>query len=185
VSQGHSPGIYVAVRTSGNLRGLVGPLRRAVREVDEKIDLAEITTLEDNVGATLVQERVMAGVSLLLGVLSLALAAIGVYGTLAYAVSRRTREIGIRMAIGADPSVVRRMVLTNVMMIVAAGLAAGLPATLLTTRLLSGFLFGLSPHDPATLGVVSLFLAGAAAVAAAVPMRRAARVDPIVVLRTE
>lgn len=119
------------------------------------------------------------------GALAMLLGAVGLYGTLAYAVARRTREIGVRLALGAERRTVLHMVLKDALRLVAIALAAGVPLALAAGSSLRAFLFGVTPQDPASLGGASTLLAIAALLAAYVPARRAAAVDPIVALRCE
>ena len=119
------------------------------------------------------------------GAVSLLLAAIGIYGVLACSVSQRTQEIGVRMALGADPRSVVRLVVGSALGWVGAGVAAGLVAAAFVTRVLQSFLFGVEPTDPVTLAGVLAVLAAVAALAGYVPARRATRVDPIVAMRVE
>ena len=117
--------------------------------------------------------------------LALILALIGAYGVTSYLVSQRTKEIGVRLALGADPSRVSRLVVREGMRVAAVGVLAGVVIALLTTQLASGLLYGVSPRDPVTLGVVVVMLLGVSALANYVPARRAARVDPLTALRQE
>ncbi len=119
------------------------------------------------------------------GVAALVLAAVGVYGVMAYIVGRRTREIGVRMALGAAPRAVQREVVLRAMMQAGAGVALGLGVTLLLADVLRAQVFRLSPTDPVTLGAVAVLLLALAAVSSWLPARRAARVDPLVALRSE
>ena len=125
---------------------------------------------------------------LLLGVfaaMAVSLAALGIFGVMSYAVVQRSREIGIRIALGADPQGVRRMVLGQALRLTVAGVAVGLVASLALSRTLAGLLFDLSPTDPATLACVAALLSGVAALASYLPARKATRVDPLIALRTE
>jgi putative ABC transport system permease protein len=119
------------------------------------------------------------------GGLALILALVGVYGVLSYSVNQQTREIGIRVALGAKSSEVLGLIVAQGFRLAAGGLVLGIVAALLLTRLLSSLLFGINPHDPLTFGAVSLMLAAAAILACYIPARRATRVDPIVALRYE
>jgi ABC-type antimicrobial peptide transport system permease subunit len=121
----------------------------------------------------------------LFGLLAALLAAIGLYGVIAYSVARRTREIGVRMALGAGRGHVLSLVLREVLVLVGIGVAVGVPAALALTRLARSMLYGVEPHDPATLAGAVLLMAGSAALAGYLPARRAARVDPMVALRCE
>jgi ABC-type antimicrobial peptide transport system permease subunit len=135
------------------------------------------------VASTLVQERVMATLASAFALLALVLACVGLYGLLAYSVAQRTKEIGIRMALGAPASRVVAHVLRGGARLVAIGIAAGLPAAWAVTRLVESMLFGLTPTDPAALGGAIVLLVAAAQAAAWLPARRASRVDPLTALR--
>ena len=145
----------------------------------------EVKTLTQQVDESLVQELLVASLSSLFGALALLLASIGLYGLMAYAVSRRTSEIGIRMALGAERSDVRQMVLGEATRLVLTGIGIGLPLALAGARFLSSMLFALSPADPLTISAATLILLAVAAVASFVPARRASLVDPMVALRCE
>jgi ABC-type antimicrobial peptide transport system permease subunit len=131
------------------------------------------------------QERLVATLSLFFGLLALLLACIGLYGVMSYDVARRTNEIGIRMAMGANANRVVQLVLRETLGWVALGLMLGLGAALMTTRWVESLLFGLKPSDPLTIGLAALILLAVAAIAGYLPARRASRVDPLVALRHE
>jgi ABC-type antimicrobial peptide transport system permease subunit len=131
------------------------------------------------------RERLLATISGFLGTLALSLVAVGLYGTLSYAVGRRTSEIGIRMALGARRSHVVWMVMRESLLVVGSGLAVGLPASFALTRFIAKQLFGVAPRDPATTVATVLILALVASIAACIPASRAARIDPIRALRYE
>jgi ABC-type antimicrobial peptide transport system permease subunit len=139
--------------------------------------------LADQVNATLIQERLLAMLSGFFGVLALLLAGLGLYGITSYAVSRRRGEIGIRMALGAAPGGVIRLVLTRVLILVSLGVLIGGVASALASSFVATLLYGLEPHDPATLIGSAGLLAAAAGLAGWLPARRAARIDPAAVLR--
>jgi len=145
----------------------------------------EVRALSTQVDATIVQERMMATIAGGFGLLALAIACIGLYGLLAYSVARRTKEIGIRMALGAQRSRVMGLVLGRATRLVVIGIAIGLPAAWAVSRLVESMLFGLKPADPATIIGAVVLLAVAAQIAAYVPAWRAARVDPLAALRHE
>jgi len=145
----------------------------------------KVTTLAAQVDDTTSRERVLLRLASVFGGLALLLAAVGLYGTLAYAVARRRREIGVRLALGAQPRIVLRMVLGDALRLVGLALAAGVPLALITGAALRAFLFGVEPRDTATLAGACAVLAMVALAAAYVPARRAADVDPIVALRCE
>ena len=145
----------------------------------------EAWVLSDLTGVQLLPYRLAAWFLSLLGFVALTLAAVGLYGVLGHAVSRRRREIGVRLAIGAEPRAIRLLVLSRGLRVVGVGLAFGLAAALLVTRLVSSLLFQVSPTDPLTLAATSILLLLVAAVACDLPARRAARVDPVQALRQE
>ena len=163
---------------------LIPSVQAAVGEVNRHISL-QFSTLAIQVDESLGRERLLATLSGFFGVLALALAVIGLYGVMSYNVARRRNEIGIRMALGAQQARVLRMVLTEVAILVLAGLALGLAAAVFSTRLLSGFLYRLEPNDPTTLVAACVVLALSAVVAGLLPARRAANLDPMTALREE
>jgi ABC-type antimicrobial peptide transport system permease subunit len=130
-------------------------------------------------------ERLVAQVSVAFGALALLIAAVGLYGVLAYSVARRRREIGVRIAVGAPPGAVEWMVLRESLTLLACGVVIGVPCAIGVTRLVSSMLFGLSPQDPATIAAALTTLTVATLAAAYLPARRAARIDPILALREE
>jgi putative ABC transport system permease protein len=175
----------LVVRSAGDPSKLISAVQAAVWAVDRDQPLQDIQTLEQVVYDSVATPRFR---TLLLGifaVLALALATVGIYGVIAYAVTERTREIGIRMALGAARTDVLRMVVREGMMLGAIGVVIGLAAAFATTRILTSFLFGIQPADPLTLAAVSLLTILIAATASYVPARRATKVDPLVVLRWE
>ncbi len=147
--------------------------------------MREVTTPQIQLERGLLQERLLATLCGFFGPLALFLAALGLYGLLAYDVTQRTREIGVRMALGAQPASVLGLVLKQGMLLVAAGVAVGLVAASALARLIQGFLFAIHPGDPATLFLAAAVLVLAAFLACWLPARRAAKVDPMVALRTE
>jgi putative ABC transport system permease protein len=140
-------------------------------------------TLEDSVKAASIQQRIAASVLAVFGLLALALASIGLYASMAYSVSRRTREMGARLALGAAPRDIVRLVLTQAARLISVGVAIGLLLAFGAAQLFSSLLVGVRPFDPATLLVTAAGLAGIAVVASYVPARRAARLDPLKALR--
>jgi hypothetical protein len=165
-------------------RLLIRSVAAALSDVDSRLALTFRSPAEE-IAASLTQERVVALLSGLFGVLAVGLAALGLYGVTAYAVARRRTEIGIRMAIGAGARDVIRLVLGHSVAVTLAGIALGLAGAAAVTRYLEGLLFGLTPLDPATFAGVSLLFVVISIVAALIPARRATRVDPVVTLRAE
>jgi ABC-type antimicrobial peptide transport system permease subunit len=143
------------------------------------------STLEQRTADTLASERMIALLASGFGVLALVLAAVGLYGILSYAVTRRTPEIGVRMALGAKRADVLRMIFSEVLRIVVIGIAVAIPIVFACRKLLAGMLFGVSVMDPAAMVIAAFTLAAVAAIAGFVPARRASRVDPMVALRCD
>ncbi|SPF43378.1 conserved membrane hypothetical protein [Candidatus Sulfopaludibacter sp. SbA4] len=166
----------------GDLAALV---RARIREAHLPVRVESATRLEDEVGATLLNDRLRMQASSVFGVLALLLMTAGIYGLMAYSVVRRTREIGIRMAIGSRPIAIVRLVLQESLMLVAAGVLLGLPAALAVMKAISGMVFGLSPADPVSLGIAAAVLSVTGILAGAVPAWRAAHLDPVEALRVE
>ena len=177
--------LTLALRADDQPAELANSVSRELRAAGPDILLTNVATLSEQVDQSLVQERLVATLSLFFGLLALLLAAIGLYGVMSYDVARRTHEIGIRMALGANAGQVVRLVLRETLRWVAAGLALGLGAAWAATRWLESLLFGLKPHDPLTIGLAALVLLAVAGVAGYLPARRASRVDPLAALRHE
>jgi predicted permease len=172
-------------RTAADPTGVIAAVRQAAREIDGNLPLYNIKTLARQVDESLSQERLISALSSFFGLLSLSLAAIGLYGILAYAVNRRTREIGIRIALGARPGAVLRMVLRQGLILTLLGVGIGLAASLGATRLLESQLFGVTPTDPVTFVGAPILLLAVALLAGLVPARRATSVDPLIAIRQE
>jgi predicted permease len=177
--------LSLAVRTTGDPEALVSAVRSAVRGLDPRVEPLRMLPLRAYVDAVFFPQRMVSGLLLLLGTVSLALAALGVYGVMAFAVSQRTRELGVRMALGATRRDVVGLVLGQGLVLSVVGVAAGLLLSLALTRLVSSFLSGVSPFDPLTYVAVPVFLAVVALLASGLPAFRATRVDPSVALRCE
>jgi predicted permease len=173
------------VRASGNPRAFVAMIERLAHELDPAMPLPGVETLGDRVLSATQQEQLVAVLASLFGGLALALAMIGLYGVLAYAVAQRTREIGIRMALGAARSDVVGIVVVQSAGVTAVGMFLGLAGAAAVTRYLEKMLFGLSPLDPTTFIAVSMVFGLVAMLASYIPARRATRVDPLVALRCE
>jgi len=174
-----------AVRTRGNPTDAAPIVERIVRSVDPSAGIDALIPMERLVSSSVARPRFYAVVLGVFAIVAGFLAAIGVYGVLAYAVAQRTQEIGIRMALGAQRAQVLALVLRTGLMLTAVGIALGLAAAVAGTRLLQGMLFGITPLDPRTFIAVSLLFALVAALASYVPARRATKVDPMVALRSE
>ena len=158
-------------------------LRRVVREAEPNLPIATMQSFEDRIERSLTNERLIASLSIVFGVLATLLAMIGLYGVMAYSVTRRTREIGIRMALGALSASVARMILREVAILVAIGIVIALPAAWAASRYIASQLYGLTPTDPATIVLATVCLITVAAAAGLIPALRAARVNPITALR--
>jgi len=172
-------------RTSSATADYAATLRQLVRELNPKAQVVGLQMMSDVVNESLVQERFLAQLGSAFSLSALLLACIGLYGVMSYAVTRRTNEIGIRMALGAQPFDVVRLVLGETLLLVLLGAGIGLVAALATTRFISTLLFGLTPNDPVTITLATLLLLGIAVLAGYLPARKAARVDPLVALRHE
>jgi predicted permease len=173
------------IRTAADPTGVIAAVRQAAREIDSNLPLYNIKTLATQVDESLVQERLIGAVSSFFGLLALLLAAIGLYGIMAYAVNQRTHEIGIRMALGAQRGAVLRMVLRQGMKLVIIGAGLGLAASFAATRIIANHLFGVTATDPVTFVGAPLLLLAVALLACFMPARRATKVDPLVALRCE
>ena len=166
-------------------RALVEPVRGIVRTLDANLPVFNIRTLEEQRTSSLYTSRLVATLLSLLGALALLLAAFGLYAVMAFSVAQRTREIGVRMALGAGRWEILRLMVGQGMIPVAIGVGIGLAAAAASTRLLRTLLYGVEPYDLVTFAGVAILLAGVALAASAIPARRATRVDPMVALRYE
>jgi predicted permease len=175
----------VYLRTQADPRQIEDALRERMRQFDPHVPVVGLETMNEQIGFSLRTERLVASLSAVFGGLASLIAVIGLYGVMAYAVMRRTREIGIRMALGALPSNVIGMVMREVFLLIGAGLAAGFLLALALTNLIRSQLFGLNPHDPSTLIGSALVLTLAAGLAGFIPALRASSVDPTTALRQE
>jgi ABC-type antimicrobial peptide transport system permease subunit len=173
------------IRTAGDPKSLIAPIRNLVNQLDNNLPMMSIETQSEHIEQLLSQERIIAQVSTFFGLLALLLSCVGLYGLLSYEVTRRTREIGIRMALGARRSDLIRLVVWQGVALALAGTAAGVAAALGIGRLLTKLLFGVKPSDPVTLAAVVVLLIAVALIAAFVPARRATTVDPMIALRYE
>lgn len=173
------------VRYEGAAAPVVNAVRRAIHEVDRNLPIGEITTLNQQVERSISNQRLLAQLSAFFALLAVFLSCIGIYGVMSYVVTRRTNEIGVRMALGAGRSNMLWMVLREILILVSIGVVIGAPVTLAGDRLVSKMLFGLRPSDPLTLVSAAVMLLVVAAIAGYLPARRASLVDPMVALRYE
>jgi predicted lysophospholipase L1 biosynthesis ABC-type transport system permease subunit len=175
----------VAVRTSGPPSGFATSIRQALHDLDPNLPVLKVTTIEGQLDHVLAQERLMAMLSGFFGVLATLLSALGLYGVMSYTVTRRVSEIGIRLAMGATPQGVLRLVLKESVTLILGGIALGVPFTVAVTRVISTWLFGISPMDPLTMAGVLILVLAVGMLAAFLPAHRASRVDPMTALRCE
>jgi predicted permease len=173
------------VRTDGNPAALVTDVRNALRHAEPRLPVAGIDTLDARIARTMGGERLMMWLTMAFGAMALFLACLGLYGTISYAVTRRTAELGVRMALGAGRGTVQMMILREAFILVAAGLVIGIPLAFLAARALSTLLFGVAPTDVVATGSAVATMVLIAALAAYLPARRASRVDPMLALRAE
>ena len=175
----------LCVRTTGDAASLVAAIRQEVRTLDQNLPVFNVKTFADQINESVSRERLVALLSSFFGVFALMLASLGLYGVMSYTVSRRTREIGIRMALGADAGKVLWLVTRETLMLVIVGIAIGLPTALAATQMTRGLLFGLAPNDPLTITLATVVMITVAVLAGYLPARRAAHVDPMIALRQE
>ena len=183
--QAPSSFMNLVVRTAGDPLALAPAIERQVRDLDRNLPVYKIATMEQNLADSLMRRRFSMLLLAILAGVALCLSAVGVYGVIAYSVNQRVREIGIRMALGAEAAGVHRLILRQGMRPALAGVAAGLAASLAATRALASLLYGISAFDPPTFLAVSVLLVAVCALAIAVPAWRAARIDPMDALRHE
>jgi ABC-type antimicrobial peptide transport system permease subunit len=178
--------LVLTVRSSTSKpQTLAGPIREILRGLDPAVPVWDVASMEERVGKSVASRRFVARLLGGFAGLAVVLAAIGLYGVISCALGQRTREIGVRVALGASRADIVRLVLRSAATTLLAGLAAGLAATLASTRLLAALLFEVSPNDPATIALAAAALSAVALAAHGLPALRAARTDPMAALRSE
>ncbi|MGH8636259.1 MAG: FtsX-like permease family protein, partial [Burkholderiales bacterium] len=177
--------LYMMARTSAEPPALARSIRAAIREVAPAVSVGEIQSMTEVVSATVAQPRLSMWLLSGFAALALCLAAIGIYGVIAYSVAQRSHEIGLRMALGAERRTILSMVIREGLAVAVCGILAGIAGALLATRLMTGLLVGVTPHDPTAFAAGAGLLVVVAAAASYLPARRATKVDPMVALRAE
>lgn len=185
LSQSYDPKMTLIVRTTGEPKAITPVVRELIRTLNPNLPIADVQTLREQIELTLLPSRIAAWTLGGFGVLALLLAGIGIYGVVSYGAAQRTREIGVRMALGAKESDVLGLVLWDGLIVIGAGLAIGLLLAAAATRVIASFLYGVGATDPFTFVAVPLLLGAVALVASYIPARRAVKVDPLVALRYE
>ena len=180
-----SQGQLLVIRAAGKPESVASSITNEIKAVDKELIISGIKTVPQLVDQSLTVEKLLARLSSFFGLVALVLAAIGLYGVMAYGVVRRTKEIGIRMAIGAQPGSVRWMVVRETLLLVFVGVMIGIPTALAVTRLISSLLYGVEPTDPPTIIIGVLVIIISAVLASFLPARTASRVDPLIALRYE
>jgi putative ABC transport system permease protein len=175
----------LTVRASASPTALTKSITDLVRQQDPNLVVADVKTMEEVVSTSVARQRLMMLFLTIFAVAALLLAAVGIHGVIAYSVTQRTQEIGIRMALGAQARDVLTMVVGHALLLAGLGITIGGAAALMLSRVMTNLLFDITPLDPLTYGGVTLMLAVVAAVAAWLPGRRATRVDPVIALRAE
>ncbi len=175
----------LVVGYAGDRASVATAVQNVIHQVDRNLPITHVTTLDEEVAQTIADQQLVAELSAFFGLLAIFLSAIGIYGLMSYVVARRTNEIGIRMALGADRARIRLQVLREIALLAVAGILIGIPVTLLGSKLVTSMLFGLQGNDPWSLSVAVTVLLSVAILAGYLPARRASRVDPMVALRCE
>jgi predicted permease len=183
LSQNYADAMVLYVRTEADPALMVGTIQREVRTIGSDVPISYGASVQSLLSQSLWMVKFGGGLLAAFGMLALALASVGIYGVMAYSVTQRTREMGLRIALGADPAAVRRLVLGHAMRLIGVGLGLGLACALLLGRAMSSLLYGLGSADALSLGGASLTLVVVAAIASYVPARRASRIDPAISLR--
>ena len=185
LAQNHETGMILYVRASVPPASLVGSLRREIQALEPNLPVPNIQTMPQTIGTSLYAARMGAWLLSVFGALAVMLAVVGIYGVLSFSISRRTREMGIRLALGADRQQVFLLVVRDGMLLVGIGILLGLMGGILGARSLASFLHGVSATDVATFAITIAILSAVALVACAIPARRAIRINPIAALRHE
>jgi predicted permease len=175
----------IEVQTRGDVMGLEVQIRRVLSQINPDLAVIDFQSFATQVKSNFMQQTMIAKLTSFFGILALVLASIGLYGVTSYSVERRTSEIGIRMALGADRLNMLGMVLRGAFLQVGIGLAIGIPITVFGGRVMASQLFGVKPYDPLVLSITTIVLSAAAFIAAVIPARRAANTEPMLALRTE
>jgi predicted permease len=175
----------IEIRTAGDPTSVTGEVRQAIHQIDANLPITNVTTLAEQVSNSMGPQRLISALTVLFGIVGLALACVGLYGIMAYNVARRTHELGVRMALGAQKGEILKMIMGHGLRLTLIGLAIGAAGALALTRLMTNLLYGVKPSDPLTFIAVSVLLALVALLACYIPARRAMKVDPMVALRYE
>jgi predicted permease len=175
----------VVIKTASAPENLTATVRKEVRELDPNLPIYGVRTMSDRVGDSIATRRFSVVLLTVFASLALALATVGVYGVITYLVDQGTRELGIRMALGATPGGITNMVIRQGLLLGGIGVAVGIAGALLLTRFLSSLLFGIEPTDPITFVAIGFLMMMVAIISSYIPARRAARIDPVISLRTE
>jgi predicted permease len=183
--QPDSSSVYFTLRTYGDPDQSLGTIRKVMQQVDAKLPLQDLRTMDEQIDDNLTNDRLVTLLAISFGVLAALLAGVGIYGVLAYSTAQRTREIGIRIALGSSRLGVARIILADVLILAGIGIAVALPVACGLTRFIKSQLFGVSPADPMSLLFAVMLVALIAIIAALIPAQRAATVDPTQALRTE
>jgi putative ABC transport system permease protein len=185
VAGGSARAMYLVMRTSSDPMALATVARNVVREMDPQLAIAGIWSMDDVIKRSVARPRFTMTLLAVFGLVALALAAVGIYGIMSYGVKRRTREIGIRMALGAQPRSVLSLIVKQGMTLTIIGLVVGVASAFALTQLMTRMLFGISATDPITYITIALLLSSVAFIASWIPARRAVRTDPSVALRVD
>jgi ABC-type antimicrobial peptide transport system permease subunit len=173
------------VRYTGDFNAVSSTVQKTIHDVSHNLPITRVTTLDEQVARSIRTDRIVAQLSAFFGLLAVFLSCIGIYGLMSYVVARRTNEIGIRMALGAERSNVRWLVMREVLFLVAIGVVIGIPSALAGNRLISNMLFGVRGRDPMSMLAAVAAMLAVAMIAGYLPARRASRIDPMVALRYE